>query len=93
VACDVVVVAFQAVVSSQGSWLFRHHHMCPRSLVARFGQGGVVVVPGGASAVVVRAGAWGLGEHGEGPPVAGVAEPLVADLAGLDVVRTGRMSG
>ena len=50
-------------------------------------QGGVVAVASGAAAVIVGSRAGGLGEGGEGPPVAGVAEPLVADLASLDVVR------
>jgi anti-anti-sigma factor len=42
-------------------------------------------VAGGSAAVVVFSGAGGFGDGDEGPPVAGVAETLVADLAGFDI--------
>jgi hypothetical protein len=62
-------------------------------LVREIAQGGVVVVSGRSATVVVRSGAGGLGEHREGTPVACVAETLVADLAGLDVVRAAGGAG
>src|SRR5262245_49922552 len=45
------------------------------------------MVAGGAATVVVGPRSRGFGEHGERPPVAGIVEAFVADLASLDVVR------
>ena len=52
-----------------------------------------MVVTGGSAAVVVSAGAGAFGEHGEGPPVAGVAEALVSDQASPDLAAAPRGAG
>jgi len=82
-----------AACSSQGWLLARHHHSRPRSLLARLRQCGVVMIADGTAFVVVAAGPGRLGQHRERPPVAGIAEALIADLAGLDVVRTAGCDG
>lgn len=44
----------------------------------------------GSAMVVVSSGSRALGECGEGPPVACVAETFVADLSGFDLAGSAR---
>ena len=62
-------------------------------LVGEVAQRRIVVVSGGPAFVVVCAGADRFGERYERPPMTGVTESLVADLAGFDVVRAPRSPG
>src|SRR5438270_5378553 len=52
-------------------------------LVSQVAEGRVMAVADGSALVVVGSCAWRLGEGGECPPVAGVGETTVADVACL----------
>jgi hypothetical protein len=51
-------------------------------------EGGVVAVARRSAPVVVCSGSVGLGDRGEGPPVAGIGESFVLDVAGARADRS-----